>query len=1135
MNRRTRPAKHVSPDRPDPADRMPQQLKALAEENAVLRRRIAELEQAAQSSEDAHRSEERYRSLFDNMLEGFSYCKMLYENGEPQDFVYLEVNEAFERLAALKNVVGRRVSEVIPGIRQSNPELFEIYNRVALTGQPERFETYVSTLGIWFSISVYSPGQEYFVAVFDNITARKRAEEALRESEARFRRMVETATEGICTIDAAATIDYVNRRGAQIVGYTVEEMVGRSPLDFFFPEETTEIAPSMGEHSIPAGTGEYRIKRKDGSTGWVYASFSLVFDGQNDYRGILTMFTDITDHKQTEATLHTSEERYRSLFEQVPVALWEEDFSEVRASFQRLRETGVSDFRQYFDAHPDEVIRLSRQAKIRDVNRYTLELYEADSKAALLQGLNIVFGPESHEVFKAELVALAEGANQYQAETVDYTLRGEPRYINLRLSVPAGYEGTLARVLVSITDITERKRAEEALRESEAKLRSVIEQSWDGICLTDERGRVVEWNQRAEQITGLARLEAIGRPIWDVQFRLAPVGQRTSMAYERLRASIQSLLESGQSPWLGKLWNAEVQLLDGTHRFIEQSVFTVETDKGYMLCGILRDVTERQQTEAEIARLAVVVDQAAESIIVTDLNANIVYANRFFETVTGYAVAEVLGRNPRILKSGFHDRAFYERLWATITSGETWNGRLINRCKDGSLYYEDATIFPIKDKAGRIINYAAVKRDVTERQQQEREMEAIAIIATALRAAPSRAEMMPVILHQMIRIMHLDGAALALKNARTGELMIPLATGDWTGWTGQRLTNGAGLTSRVVNTRQPFVSLEAAADQRIDGVEQLGQLGSVMCVPLIESGTAFGALWIGHRAPNSFVNNELRWLTAIADIAANALHRATVLETLERRVAERTRELQAANEQLTELDRMKDQFVSNVSHELRTPLTSIRLYLELLTRGKPEKHSQYIEQLERETQRLTRLIEDLLELSRLEVGTLSVTPAAIDVNALVSQLVSDRENMIAGRSLHLITEPGADLPPALADAARLEQVISNLITNAMNYTPAGGAITVKTERRDRDEAEWITLTVEDTGPGVSANDLPHLFERFYRGEAGRKSGAPGTGLGLSICLMIIEKLNGRITVDSPPDHGAIFTVWLRPASLPPEV
>jgi len=145
-------------------------------------------------------SEELYRSLFENMLNGFAYCKMLFEQNQPQDFIYLSVNRSFETQTGLKDVVGKKVSEVIPGIRESDPELFEIYGRVALTGKPERFETFVETLKMWFSISVYSPQKEYFVTVFEQITARKQAEAALKESLAR------TTEVQYGTIEALATV-----------------------------------------------------------------------------------------------------------------------------------------------------------------------------------------------------------------------------------------------------------------------------------------------------------------------------------------------------------------------------------------------------------------------------------------------------------------------------------------------------------------------------------------------------------------------------------------------------------------------------------------------------------------------------------------------------------------------------------------------------------------------------------------------------------------------------------------------------------------------------------------------------------------------------------------------------------------
>ncbi len=148
-------------------------------------------------------SEQRFRSLFENMLNGFAYCKMLFENNKPRDFVYLDVNRAFEQLTGLKNVTQKKVSEVIPGIQASDPELIETYGRVALTGEPEQFEVYVKALSTWFSISVYSPQREYFVAVFDVITERKRVEEEIKHRLAELEAVNQIST----ALRAAQTLD----------------------------------------------------------------------------------------------------------------------------------------------------------------------------------------------------------------------------------------------------------------------------------------------------------------------------------------------------------------------------------------------------------------------------------------------------------------------------------------------------------------------------------------------------------------------------------------------------------------------------------------------------------------------------------------------------------------------------------------------------------------------------------------------------------------------------------------------------------------------------------------------------------------------------------------------------------------
>jgi PAS domain S-box-containing protein len=237
---------------------------------------------------------------------------------------------------------------------------------------------------------------------------------------------------------------------------------------------------------------------------------------------------------------------------------------------------------------------------------------------------------------------------------------------------------------------------------------------------------------------------------------------------------------------------------------------------------------------------------------------------------------------------------------------------------------------------------------------------------------------------------------------------------------------------------------------------------------------------------------------------------------------------------LKEVERMKNQFISNVSHELRTPLANLKLYLTLLDKGRPEKRQQYLDTLQREAGRLQQLIEDLLNLSRLESGSAQSDRYPTDLNQLVRQLVQDRQMLAAQRELTLTADLDPDLPLALADEEMFGQVLTNLITNAMNYTPSGGQIMVRAGSATTRSKRWVTISVTDTGHGISKEEQEHLFERFYRGRAAQQTGAEGTGLGLAICREIVQQHEGRITVQSPalPPHpgGATFTVWI-PAAL----
>jgi len=275
---------------------------------------------AQRAAEQAIReSEKLYRSLFENMLNGFAYCKMLFEHDQPHDFIYLEVNKSFQVLTGLKNVVGKKVSEVIPGLHKGNPELFEIYGRVALTGEPERFEIYVKAFQKWLSISVYSPAKEYFVAILDDITQRKQAEEALRRSRETLRVLLDATPAAVVLLNPHGIILAANKIVAERLGKPIKEMVGTCMFDYL-PADLAKGRQARIEEVRSTGRPLVFEDRRGGLICDNYVH--PIYSGAGNLVGFAVLSVDITARKQTEEALAQQSQFLQSLIETIPTPVF---------------------------------------------------------------------------------------------------------------------------------------------------------------------------------------------------------------------------------------------------------------------------------------------------------------------------------------------------------------------------------------------------------------------------------------------------------------------------------------------------------------------------------------------------------------------------------------------------------------------------------------------------------------------------------------------------------------------------------------------------------------------------------------------------------------------------------------------
>ena len=352
--------------------------------------------------------------------------------------------------------------------------------------------------------------------VMVDITGRRRAEAALREQAG----LLDLTHDTIFVRDMNDVITYWNRAAEELYGWTAADAVGSIPhrlMQTVFPAPLEQIRAEL----LGAGRweGELVQTRADGSRVVVASRWSLQRDEEGRPRAILETNNDITKRKEAEARLRESEQRYRYIFDSTGVSIWEEDFSQVKVAIDELRSRGVRDFREYFAAHPEFVQQAITMVRIVDVNDVSVKLFAAESKDELLVSLHKVFVPETQEVFLRELIAIAEGRTSFEAETVLQSLKGDTLTALFTITFPQP-SARFDRVLVTITDITERKRAEYLTGQ-------VFESSPDRVSIIgrDYRYQRVNpvferfWRVPAEKAVGMHVADLLGMEVFEDKVR----------------------------------------------------------------------------------------------------------------------------------------------------------------------------------------------------------------------------------------------------------------------------------------------------------------------------------------------------------------------------------------------------------------------------------------------------------------------------------------------------------------------------------------------------------------------------------------------------------------------------------------
>jgi len=534
-----------------------------------------------QSSETLQESKALHRILMEQVLEG-----LLIAQGDPTRIVLAN--------KAMANLTGYGIDELTsfaPGrlqnlVHPDDRETFFRRFRDRLRGKkvPEHYEFQgVRKDGrlMWLAITsvrITYKGKPAVLALFTDVTKRKRAEQTAEKERDRLFSVLDVMPAFVYLQAPDYSVPFVNRKFKESFGDP-----GNTPCYRAFYGRKKPCDPCITlrvlETRAPQ-TWEW-ISQK----GRTYMVHEDLFQGSDGREMVLGIGVDITDTKQAERELQDSEKRYRSLFEDSPISIWEEDFSQVKRYIDRLRASGVTDFRTYFERHPRAVIKCADLVNVVDVNKASLELYGARKREELTSGLSRLLTRESYRPFQDELVSIAQGKTVFEQEAITKNLQGNIKHVVLRWIVAPGHEETWSRVLVTIVDITERKGTEESLRRQEEKYRTLVETAQEGIAITDHKENLTFVNQAFADLLGYRKDELLGKNLRDLSEEL----QYTIFKKETVRRKA------------GAVSRYEAVLLTKSKRpvpvYISGVPMTDENGRFTGTLGILTDLTEIKKVQ----------------------------------------------------------------------------------------------------------------------------------------------------------------------------------------------------------------------------------------------------------------------------------------------------------------------------------------------------------------------------------------------------------------------------------------------------------------------------------------------------------------------------------------------------------
>jgi PAS domain S-box-containing protein len=659
-----------------------------------------------------------------------------------------------------------------------------------------------------------------------------------------------------------------------------------------------------------------------------------------------------------------------------------------------------------------------------------------------------------------------------------------------------------------------RLAASEAERRSEM-LRITLASIGDGVIATDHQGRVTFLNGVAEEQTGWPLEEARGKPVAEI-FHI--VNEQTR---QRVENPCDKVLRTGKIVGLAN--HTILISRDGKERPIEDSAAPIVDRDGQIhgMILVFTDATIQRETEGALQQLAAIVEHSDDAVISKNRQGVITSWNAAAERLYGYSAEEAVGSHISLIVPE------EQRDELNVIMQRLWNGERIEhwdtvrRRKDGTPVEVSLRISPIKNSYGEVVGASKVARDISQRKRSEDALRFVADVSASLAALTDRDSALQQAAISMVPFFaewcvvyairpdnSIGDPAAAHKDPEKQQVLRDFLTQYPVDWNSPSITVQAwrtGQTQYVPNFGEDLLQKLGANDQLMQALRTLNPR-SVISVPMkIRERTVGVISFCQSTRERSYTEADVSLAEDLARRVATSLDNAQLLASIR------------ASEQ------QKDEFLAMLAHELRNPLAAIRYAAEAVRHATPQVDGDLLGVIDRQAGNLTRLIDGLLDISRISREKIQLRREPIDAAAIVERAVAAFQPLIDEKKDRLTVEVADGPLPLFVDATRVEQIIVNLLTNAAKYSPSGSEIVL---RAFAEENEAV-IQVVDRGIGISAEMLPRVFDLFAQADRTLDRSQGGLGIGLTVVRKLAELHGGSVSAASEGEgQGATFTVRL---------